>query len=62
MSNAVHPKQAATMLIVAGCLFLAGGVFGLVAGQFVFLSSLGVGSMFLALGATKLRKLKQPTP
>jgi hypothetical protein len=58
MDNTANPKTSAKLLILAGCIFFAAAVIGVIGRQFVFLSFFGVGAVFLALGATKLRKLK----
>ena len=62
MDNTANPKTSAQLLILAGCIFFAAAVIGLIAKQFVFLAFFGIGGMFIALGATKLRKLRKIEP
>jgi hypothetical protein len=60
MENAVNPKSSAYLMIVAGCMFFVAAVIGSVVGQFALLAFFGVGGVFLALGASQLKKLNQP--
>jgi uncharacterized membrane protein YbaN (DUF454 family) len=62
METTANPRTSAQLLILAGCLFLAAAVIGLIARQFSLLAFFGIGAAFLAIGATKLRKRKQPAP
>ena len=59
MSKTVDPKFAPYLMILAGGFFFLAGAVGLFAKQFVFASFFGIGVMFLALGVSKLKVLKQ---
>lgn len=60
MDNTTNPKSSAYLLIIAGILFFVAAGIGLVIKQSASLAFFGVGAMFLALGASQLKKLKQP--
>jgi hypothetical protein len=60
MDNPVNPKFSTYLMIAAGCIFFVAAVIGLAVKQFALLAFFGIGAMFLALGATQLRKLNQP--
>lgn len=59
MDNIANPKSSAYLMIAAGCIFFVAAVIGLLVRQFGLLAFFGIGAMFLALGASKLRKLSQ---